>query len=174
MSKHAGPAPAPAPVTMSMPKDFRRARATVLGVFVVLLAWGTNSMQPSLAAWTTPEYVSATITSGRLYPVTSLTCNAASGLLATGIGLTWTQPMTTGNGLVPTGYTVTWSGTAGSGQKTVTGLTTTVPGSILSVAGTSTVTVSANSGTWRSPVSTQSRLLTTISALGAIVSWSCA
>jgi len=174
MSKHAAPAPAPVRMSMSMLKVFRWARATVVSVFVVLLVGGINSMQPSLAAWTTPEYISATITSGRLYPVTSLTCNAASGLLATGIGLTWTQPITTGNGLVPTGYTGTWSGTAGSGQKTVTGLTTTIPGSILSVAGTSTVTVSANSGSWQSAVSTQSRLLTTISALGAIVSWTCA
>lgn len=169
MSEHSAPARLPTAISTI----FRRVSATVVSVAVVLLVWGMSSMPQSLAAWTTPEYVTATITSGRLYPVTSLTCNAASGLLATGIGLTWSQPLTTGNGLVPSSYTVEWNGTAGSGQKTVTGLTTMIPGTTLSVAGTSTVTVSANSGTWQSPVSTQSRLLTTISALGAIVSWTC-
>jgi hypothetical protein len=150
-----------------------RRAAGMLGVVTLVLSLGLHLLQPTVAAWTSPEFHNATINTGQVNPVTSLTCDAPAGLIGVAIGFTWTQPVTTGNGLVPTSYTLVWSGTAGSGQKTVTGLTTTVPGSILSLAGTSLVVVYANFDTWQSPVSTQSRLLTTISALGIIISWTC-
>ncbi len=148
------------------------AGIAVLGLSLGL-SLGLHLVSPTSAAWTSPQYTTATMTTGQLYPVTSLACNSSAGLLATSIGFTWTQPVTTGNGLVPSDYTLVWSGTAGSGQKTVTGTTTTIPGTILSIAGTSRVVVYANFGTWQSPVSTQSRLLTTISTVGIIVSWTC-
>jgi hypothetical protein len=152
----------------------RRVTATIVGLAMVFVSVGLSSPAPTEATWNSPEYHQAVMTTAQLYPVTSLTCNSSGGLLATSIGFTWTRPVITGNGLTPTSYTIVWSGSAGAGQKTVTGLTTTLPGTILTVAGSSTVTVYANFDSWQSPVSTQSRQLnTTLGVLGIIVGWTC-
>lgn len=151
----------------------QRHLAALVGAAILVVFIGLSPTQPTEAAWTRSTYVNTTLMSGKVYPVTSLSCTASSGIIATSIGFRWTQPATTGNGLVPTSYKLVWTGTAGSGQTTVTGLSGSVPGSTLSELGSSTVTVYANDGTWQSAISTQTRTITTISALGIIVSWTC-
>ncbi len=145
----------------------------LVSVAILVTSLGLSRTEPTRATWTRDTYLNAALTSGVVYPVTSLTCDASSGLIATSIGFTWTQPVTTGNGLVPTSYTLVWNGTAGSGQTTVSGLSGSIPGSTLSTSGSTTVVVYANDGTWQSAVSTQSRTVTTVSAAGVIVSWTC-
>lgn len=152
----------------------QRYLAVLVGVALLVVSAGLGQTKHTQAGWMRSTYLNTALTSGMVYPVTSLTCDASTGAIDTSIDFTWTQPVTTGNGLIPTSYTLVWDGTAGSGQTTVTGLSGSIPGSTLSVLGSTTVAVYANDGTWQSAVSTQSRTVTTISALGTIVSWTCA
>jgi hypothetical protein len=147
------------------------AALTTIALIVGLVA--LVQAQPTLAAWTRSSFGNTTLNSGKVYPVTSLTCSAPNGLIGAAITLNWTQPQSTGNGLVPTSYTMSWSGTAGTGQITVTGLSGTIPPAGLGV-GNLTVVVYANFGTWQSDVSTQSRAITTVAVIGVVVSWTCA
>ncbi|WP_223693751.1 hypothetical protein [Leifsonia poae] len=150
--------------------------AVALGAVGLLLLSLTARPAPTQAAWTRPGFSTATAASGVLNPVPTLSCGAASGLLAVSIPVSWTAPPTTGNGVAPTGYLVTYSGTAGSGSTTTTAPTTSVgiPGSVLTIAGSMTVTVYATYGNWVSPASLQTRTITTtLGALGIIIGWTC-
>ena len=155
-------------------RRFSRALDVSVAAIIAALLIATLSIQPTQASWNDSEYAAATLTTGVIRPVTTLSCAAPSGLLAASIGFIWVQPDTSGAGVVPASYTLTWSGPAGSGSATSSTLTGAIPGGLLSVLGTATVTVTANSGAWASSVSTATRTVTTISALGAIVSWTCA
>jgi hypothetical protein len=127
--------------------------------------------QPTSAAWTTSKAVGITATAVTPAAVPTVSCGAASGLLAVAIPITWTAP----SGATPSRYRVVWSGTAGSGQAYFTTSPGSIGGGLLSVAGTSTVTVYPEYGDWiNSPVSVQSRTVTTISVAGVVVSWTCA
>lgn len=145
----------------------QRIALALAGVGVLVATIGLGQTGPTLASWPDSNYHSATITSGLLNPVTSLTCNGSAGLLGASIGFTWTQPVTTGNGLVPTTYTMTWAGPGGS-STTVPGLTASIPGNTLAI-GTYTVTVVAKLAGWTSAVSTVSRSVLMV----AIVGWTC-
>jgi hypothetical protein len=103
--------------------------------------------------------------------VPTVACGASSGLLATSIPITWTAP----TGTTPSGYRLHWAGSAGSGDAHFTTSPGSITGGLLSIIGSSTVTVFPEYGTWlTSPVSLQSRTVTTIGALGVVVSWTCA
>lgn len=134
---------------------------------------GITSIEPTLAAWQRGHSHQTTLTSGTLNAVPTVGCGAAGGLLAVSIPITWTAPAT---GVAPTGYVLIWGGTAGAGSLVVTGTATTasIPGGLLSVLGQSIVTVYATSDSWNSPISLTSVKITTISALGLVVSWGCA
>ena len=151
----------------------RRILLAFASVALLVGVVGLVQAQPTLASWTRSNFHNATISSGMLYPVTSLTCAGANGALAGSVTLNWTQPQTTGNGLTPTSYTLSWTGTAGSGSTTVAGLSGAVSAAGMG-SGNLTVTVRANLSNWQSAVSTQSRTLTVIAALGVFVTWSCA
>jgi len=135
-------------------------------VFVVVTA-----PQPTSATWTssTSEDLSATAVKPTAVP--TVACGAASGLLATSIPITWTAPA----GTAPSRYRLHWSGSAGSGDAYFTTSPGSITGGVLSVLGTTTVTVYPEYGSWTvSPVSLQSRTITTIGVLGVVVSWTCA
>lgn len=153
----------------------RRAASILL---VVAAAAGTlmaSSDEPATAGWGRTSYATATVTSGILNPVSQVNCGASGGLLAGNIPISWTAPTTGGQALAPQSYTLSWSGTAGSGSTTVTGTSGAVTGATLTLLGTSTVRVTANFNGWTSPVSLQSRTITTVIGLGgAILLWSCA
>jgi hypothetical protein len=151
----------------------RRALDAVVSATAMVLLTATTSIQPTSASWNDTEFAAASFTAGVINPVTSLSCAAGAGLLGASIGFTWAQPDTTTTGVVPKSYVLSWTGTAGGGSVTVSSLTGAIPGGLLSVLGTSTVSVTATSGAWTSAASTVTRTVTTISALGAIVSWTC-
>lgn len=151
----------------------RRLMLAFASVALLVGVVGVVQAQPTVATWMRSSFANATISSGMVYPVTSLTCSASNGAIATGITLNWTQPQTSGNGLVPTSYTLMWTGSAGTGQTTVAGLTGTIPGAGLGI-GSLNVVVYANVGTWQSVVSTHSRTINTLAVFGIIVSWTCA
>ena len=150
----------------------RRILVAFASVALLVGVVGIVQAQPTLASWTRSNFHNATISSGMLYPVTSLTCAMPNGLPTANVTLNWTQPQTTGNGLTPTSYTLSWSGTAGSGQTTVAGLTGAVSAAGIG-SGNLIVTVRANLSTWQSAVSTQSRTMNVVAALGLFVTWSC-
>jgi hypothetical protein len=150
----------------------RRLLVAFASVALLIGVVGVVQAQPTLASWTRSTYANATMTSGVVYPVTSMSCSAPSGLIATSITVNWTQPQITGNGLVPTSYTLSWTGSAGTGQTTVAGLSAVIPAAGLGI-GSLTVVVYANVGTWQSPVSTVFKTVNTIAVLSVIVSWTC-
>lgn len=154
--------------------SLHRIASATLAAATVAAVVAISGIQPTRAAWNDTEYAAATFTAGVLNPVTSLSCGASSGLLATAVGFTWSQPDTATTGVVPSGYILAWTGTAGSGSVTVSGANGAIPGGLLSVLGTATITVTATRGSWTSTVSAVTRTVTTISALGVIVSWTCA
>jgi hypothetical protein len=127
--------------------------------------------QPTSAAWQSVKTMTVSASGVTATAVPTVSCGAASGLLAASIPISWTAP----SGPTPTRYRLVWAGSAGSGQAYFTTSPGSVGGGILSLAGTSTVTVYPEYGDWiTSPVSLQSRTVTTISALGVVVSWTCA
>jgi hypothetical protein len=150
-----------------------RSRALLGAVVLVTAAAGfllATSPHPTAAAWQDPKAFGVTASAVTATAVPTVSCGAASGLLATAIPITWTAPA----GTTPTRYRLVWSGSAGSGQAYFATSPGAVGGSLLSVIGTSTVTVYPEYGDWTtSPVSLQSRTITTIGALGIVVSWSC-
>ncbi|MFF2052959.1 hypothetical protein ACFVU2_15270 [Leifsonia sp. NPDC058194] len=158
----------------------RGALRSVAAAVLVLLAagvLGVSGGSPARAGWSRSVYVTGTMNAGVLGAVPTVACGSAGGLLAANIPITWTAAPTGGNALPPQSYTITWTGTAGSGSTTVAAPATTgnVTGATLTLLGTSTVTVTANYGTWTSPVSLQSRTITTVlGALSLIVAWTCA
>jgi hypothetical protein len=149
----------------------RRVLPAALAVGATLAAFTVASApQPTTASWTAA--VSADVTVAAVTPaaVPTVACGAGSGALATAIPITWTAPP----GPTPSGYRVVWSGSAGSGQARFTTSPGSIGGGLLSVAGTSTVTVYPEYGTWvNTPASLQTRSVTTIAALGIVVSWNC-
>ncbi|GIT79806.1 hypothetical protein LLS1_14750 [Leifsonia sp. LS1] len=154
-------------------------RLAAVGALVLTAAGllGVAGGSPARAGWSRSVYATGTATSGTLTPVPAVACGSAGGLLATNIPITWTTPTIGGNAIAPQSYTIAWSGSAGSGSTTVAYPATTgnVTGSTLTLLGTSTVTVTAVYGSWTSPVSLQTRTLTTtLGALGLIVGWTCA
>jgi len=150
----------------------RRRLATGLAAAGILVAAiGLVRAGPTLATWSRSDYHNATLTSGVVNPPTGLLCNAASGTL-TNPPLHWTASATGGNSLLPNNYTMVWSGAQGSGQSVVTGTSASVTGTGLG-SYTLTVVVHATFGTWTSTDSTPSRSVTILTALGAIVSWTC-
>ena len=103
--------------------------------------------------------------------VPTVSCGAPSGLLATAIPISWTAPA----GTTPSRYRLHWQGTAGTGDAFFTTSPGSVGGGLLSVLGTSSVTVYPEFGDWTTaPVSLQSRTITTIAVIGIVVSWTCA
>lgn len=158
----------------------RRVLRLVALAAVVLTAAGLIGVSgdaPAQAGWSRSTYVTATATAGVLGAVPTVACGSSGGLLAANIPITWTAAPTGGNALAPQSYTIAWSGTAGSGSTTVAAPATSgnVTGATLTLLGTSTVTVTANYGTWTSPVSLQTRTITTVlGALSLIVAWTCA
>jgi predicted ribosomally synthesized peptide with SipW-like signal peptide len=136
---------------------------------------GTVTFSPAGIAPGLSEYFSVLIrtTAGSVSGVTSLNGATVSGADAATLGVALRYRVVRSTGACTAaafaGTPLFVVGTSSSAR----GLTTTVPASILSVAGTSLVSIYANFDTWQSPVSTQTRLLTTISALGLIVSWTC-
>lgn len=154
-------------------------RLTAVGVLVLLAGGllGVSGGSPARAGWGRSTYVTATAGSGVLNAVPTVSCGAASGLLAVNIPMNWTAAATGGNAIAPQSYTLAWSGSAGSGSTTVAAPATTgnITGSTLTLLGSVTVTVTANYGSWTSPVSLQTRTITTtLGALGVIVGWTCA
>ncbi|OJX73311.1 hypothetical protein [Leifsonia sp. 71-9] len=154
-------------------------RAVVASALVVLAAGvlGVSGGSPAQAGWSRSAYVTGTATAGVLGAVPTVACGSSGGLLAANIPITWTAAPTGGNALAPQSYTIAWSGSAGSGSTTVAAPATSgsVTGATLTLLGTSTVTVTANYGTWTSPVSLQTRTITTVlGALSLIVAWTCA
>lgn len=153
---------------------------TVAASALVLLAAGVLGVSggaPAQAGWSRSAYVTGTANAGVLGAVPTVSCGSAGGLLAANIPITWTAAPTGGNALAPQSYTIAWSGSAGSGTTTVAAPATTgnVTGATLTLLGTSAVTVTANYGTWTSPVSLQTRTITTVlGALSLIVAWTCA
>ncbi len=152
-------------------------RLAAVAVLLGLLAVGL-AVRPAEtdAAWSRPDFGTATAVSGVLNPVPTVTCGASSGLLAVSIPITWTAPPVTAGSVAPTGYLITYAGTAGSGSTTSATLSASIPGSVLTVDGTLTVKVFATYGpNWTSVVSLQTRTITTtLGALGVIVGWTCA
>lgn len=151
-----------------------RSRALAAAVALVTAAAGfllVTAPHATSAAWQDPKAFGVTATAVTAAAVPTVSCGAASGLLATAIPITWTAPV----GTTPTRYRLVWAGSAGSGQAYFTTSPGSIGGGLLSVLGTSTVTVYPEYGDWTtSPVSLQSRTVTTIAALGVVVSWTCA
>lgn len=154
-------------------------RAVAASTLVLLAAGvlGVSGGAPAQAGWSRSAYVTGTANAGVLGAVPTVSCGSTGGLLAANIPITWTAAPTGGNALAPQSYTIAWSGSAGSGSTTVAAPATSgsVTGATLTLLGTSTVTVTANYGTWTSPVSLQTRTITTVlGALSLIVAWTCA
>jgi hypothetical protein len=150
-------------------------RRAVIGMLVVAVAGCAflvgSAPRPTAASWTTSATDQVTVKAVTPAAVPTVACGASSGLLAVAIPITWTPPP----GPTPSRYRVVWSGTAGSGEASFTTSPGSIGGGLLSLAGSSTVTVYPVYGDWvTSPVSLQSRTVTTISALGVVVSWTCA
>ncbi|WP_431220630.1 hypothetical protein [Leifsonia xyli] len=126
------------------------------------------------AGWGRTSLATATVTSGTLSPVPQVSCGARSGFLADNIPISWTASPAGGNALTPQSYTLRWSGTAGSGSSTVTATNGSVSAATLTLLGTSTVTVTATYAGWSSPVSLETRTITTAVAVGDIfLRWTC-
>ena len=148
--------------------------AGVAALATLAAAAGFQPPEPTLAAWSRTSYVSAPLTAGVVNPVTSLSCAAGFGALGGGIRFNWKEPSTDGYGLKPTSYTLKWSGTAGTDEVSdIQGLSGIIPGSALSLLGSSRVVVHAKYGNWESAVSTETRTFTTISIAGFLVNWNC-
>lgn len=158
-----------------MAESLPRGRRILLGAVALLTAAAGFTIavgpQPTSAAWQSAKTVAITSTAVLPTAVPTVACGASSGLLATAIPITWTAPA----GTTPSSYRLHWQGTASApGDAVFTTSPGQIPGGLLSVLGTSTVTVYAQYGNWEAPVSIQSRTVTTISALGIVVSWTCA
>jgi hypothetical protein len=137
---------------------------------VAAFAIGT-APQPTSAAWQEAKTLTVTASAVTATAVPTVSCGAGSGVLASSIPITWTAP----SGTTPTRYRLVWSGSAGSGQAFFATSPGAISGGVLSVLGTSTVTVFPEYGDWTtSPVSLQSRTVTTIGVFGVVVSWTCA
>lgn len=152
----------------------RRMPAILLLAVTVAALLPAGSDDPARAGWAHTSYATVTVSSGTLDAVPQVSCGASSGLLAGNIPISWTPAATGGQALTPQSYTLSWSGTAGSGSTTVTGTSSAVTGATLTLLGTSTVRVTANLNGWTSPVSLQTRTITTVVGLGgAILLWTC-
>ncbi|AGW40435.1 hypothetical protein O159_01880 [Leifsonia xyli subsp. cynodontis DSM 46306] len=148
--------------------------ALVLAAALVVAVSGGPAV-PAGASWSRSSFTTVAVSSATINPVPTLSCGAASGLLSGGIPFTWTAPASGGSVLAPQSYTLTWSGTAGSGSVTVPGTSGTTNGATLTLLGTSTVTVTANSSGWTSAPSSQTRTITTALGVGgAVLLWTCA
>jgi hypothetical protein len=143
-----------------------------LGVVVAVPAFvvGTGPAVTD-SSWQVSKTADVTATAATATAVPTVGCGASGGLLATSIPITWTAP----SGATPSRYRLHWAGTAGSGDAYFATSPGSITGGLLSVLGTSTVTVFPEYGSWvSSPTSLQSRTVTTIGTLGVVVSWTCA
>ena len=138
-------------------------------------------VEPTVAAWRTDSYATTTLSTVKLNPVTSITCDNASGALVTSVPIRWTAPALTGTGPAPDSYTLTATSGSLSTSTTVTGNTYPLGGVLLTIGGTFLITVVANytdsagAVAWSTPVSTQRlRIVVSLGALGIIVSYTCA
>ena len=151
-----------------------RSRPALVAIALVTAAAGfllVTSPHPTTAAWQDAKAFGVSTSAVSAAAVPTVSCGAASGLLATAIPISWTAPA----GTTPSRYRLVWSGSAGSGQAYFTTSPGSVGGGLLSVVGTSTVTVYPEYCDWvTSPASSQTRTVTTIAALGVVVSWTCA
>lgn len=153
-----------------------RRLAILSTVILLLLTLLAPVARPAAtdASWARPGFATGSAASGVLNAVPTVACGAASGLIAVSIPITWTAPPTGSNAVAPTGYRVDYSGTAGSGTQNVTTTSASIPGSVLAVAGSMTVTVTATYGNWVSPVSLQTRTITAVLSVLVVVAWTCA
>jgi hypothetical protein len=174
-------------MTRSAKVPYRSRRlATVLisaGLLVIVAAVAVPSTD---ATWTQPNYHNAALSSGKVYPVLTVSCPSdENGRVGDdSLVISWTRGQITGNGLTPTGYTLTWTATGGdavTGSRTTTSATTfstTVTSSALEEEGTWRVTVIANYGTgggttvWTSDVSTAFRTIE-VERRGRNYDWTC-
>ena len=161
----------------SAPRGRRRAAVArgISGTAAVLALAVTAAIAPAppaQAAWLNSERASGTFKAMTTQPVPTVTCN---GPFNNGMPITWTAPATS---RAPSRYYITWSGGAGSGEAVVTGTSYSIPGTFLSLGGSSVVRVYARWGTttnyFQSAQSLQTRTITTVSVAGIVVSRSCA
>jgi predicted ribosomally synthesized peptide with SipW-like signal peptide len=137
-------------------------------LLVVLLALAAVSLglaTPAAWAWWT-DSASGTgkVTAATLQPPTGLTCSGGV--------IRWTAPSGAPAGLQ---YKVTYVGSGGvlgigvppSGSATTTGTSWSPPGSLLTVAGTETVSVQSQFDNWLSVSTGTTKLTITLSLLGA-------
>jgi len=147
------------------------ATALVAGLAATAAFAVVNAPQATSASWTSTKTANVVVTAVTPAAVPTVACGASGGVLATSIPITWTAPP----GTTPTSYRLHWTGSAGSGDAEFATSPGSITGGALSIIGSSTVTVFPEYGTWvTSPVSLQSRTVTTIGALGVVVSWTCA
>ncbi|GAB2461253.1 hypothetical protein HD599_001082 [Conyzicola lurida] len=159
----------------------RLAAATLAVGGLLAVSVTAARVEPTVASWRTDGYATTTLSTVKLNPVTSITCDTASGTLVTSVPIRWTAPALTGTGPSPDSYTLTATSGSLTNSTTVTGTTYSLGGVLLTIGGTFLVTVVANYTTssgaiaWSSPVSTQ-RLRVTVSlgVAGIIVSYTCA
>ncbi|MHA7306637.1 hypothetical protein ACX80E_15580 [Arthrobacter sp. TMN-49] len=146
-------------------------KCNYLVIIAVALAGVAGVLHPqqTLASWSTPQYVSGSLTAGTVATPTALQC---SGGLLTNLTFTWTAPV---GGLPRSGYT--WTvipnvlGPSGSGSAPSSATSVTVPSNILSI-GTGTFSITATGpGGWSSTPVTGT--ITVIGALGIPASTSC-
>lgn len=151
------------------PESMMKHRYRVILALTLAGAAGVLHPQQTLASWSTPQYVSSSLTAGTVAKPTALQCSA--GLL-TKLSFSWTAPV---GGLPRSGYT--WTvvpnglGPSGSGSALSSASSVTVPSNILAI-GTGTFSITASGlGGWNSiPVT---GTVTVIGALGVPISTSC-
>jgi hypothetical protein len=159
----------------------RRAVALIAGLASVALGFSLSSAVSrgvgwTEAAWTDAEVAAATVSAGRLYAPSGLSCVAAGGLLAVAIEFTWTAPPTAAGGVAPDGYVlVATTGSLVQSYAIPAGQTRgSISAGVLSLLTATTVSVYATKGAWVSPVATQTRTVTAVAGLlGLIVAWGC-
>ena len=152
-----------------------RAAMALAAAAALALSAGVADARPTEAAWNRGAFHAAALTTLSVPQVTSLSCGATSGLLATAVPITWTTPRVAAGLAVPDSYRVSWTGQLGSGSKTVTGLTTTVDmNGTLGLLSPTTITIVPIYAGWTSleaAPTVQVRAL--VVTLGIIVSWQC-
>ncbi|MBC7725201.1 MAG: hypothetical protein H7146_10710 [Burkholderiaceae bacterium] len=104
-----------------------RTAIALAAVTALAASLGVAAVDTTDAAWTQRSTHSAMLATVTVPQVGSFSCGAASGLIANAIPVSWTAPRLATGLAEPTSYTVTWSGLAGTGSKSVTGLSTTLP-----------------------------------------------
>ena len=159
----------------------RLAAATLAIGGLLAVSIGAARVEPTVASWRTDGYATATLSTVKLSPVTSITCDNASGALVTSVPIRWTAPALTGTGPVPDSYTLTATSGSLTNSTTVTGNTYSLGGVLLTIGGTFLITVVANytdstgAVAWSTPVSTQRlRIVVSLGLAGIIVSYTCA